>query len=352
MQQVSEKRQHQVIQPQLLQAKDSQQHQQHRRSSSLNPVALLNAMKRRKSESYGGSDKHHHTNNPLYQSIGLLLLEEDSESEEIKDDDTINNDSDTITPLHSYGSVPNMEVQERFTRSMKKQTSFHHQVTKKLRFICRCTVCWSFVYRYLICSYLIMMAVPMFLFSALLYYGFNNPILHFLNLPGMNVTMSWWLNFGGRQIIVFELARMTQWILVDCILLGTRLTKFLGPYVTLVGLQARGFPFLITVWALLDIVLLRGTSRFHIHWLYWTCKYNVACLLCQISVHVSNVVGIIMYIVVRSAWSIYSQGNSGAFILASDLYLRVLLSMILIGLATTVKRVVVALRFGKRLLGM
>lgn len=51
------------------------------------------------------------------------------------------------------------------------------------------------------------------------------------------------------------------------------------------------------------------------------------------------------------AWSIYSKGISGSFILSSDLYFRILMAMVFIGFATTIKRVAVAIRFGKRLLG-
>jgi hypothetical protein len=51
-----------------------------------------------------------------------------------------------------------------------------------------------------------------------------------------------------------------------------------------------------------------------------------------------------------AAWSIYSKGISGSFIVSSNLYFRVLLAMVFIGCATTMKRVAVAIRFGKRLL--
>jgi hypothetical protein len=47
---------------------------------------------------------------------------------------------------------------------------------------------------------------------------------------------------------------------------------------------------------------------------------------------------------------IYSEADSGDFILSSSLYLRTLFCMILVGVATITKRTIISLRFGKRLL--
>lgn len=60
---------------------------------------------------------------------------------------------------------------------------------------------------------------------------------------------------------------------------------------------------------------------------------------------------IIKYINLKG-WSIYSQATSGGdIILSSDLYFRILLSLIVSGWAITFKRSIVTTRFGRRLLG-
>lgn len=66
----------------------------------------------------------------------------------------------------------------------------------------------------------------------------------------------------GRQIVTLEVARLIQWIVLDLIILSSRrganLTRWLWPYVTMVALQAKGWLFVITLWALLDLIFLHG----------------------------------------------------------------------------------------------
>jgi hypothetical protein len=69
------------------------------------------------------------------------------------------------------------------------------------------------------------------------------------------------------------------------------------------------------------MIFLHGNNTFQQHWLYFT--------------------GI----------RIYSLANSGSYILASNGYLRILLGMILAGVATTTKRTLLTLYFGKRSFG-
>ena len=97
--------------------------------------------------------------------------------------------------------------------------------------------------------------------------------------------------------------------------------QMLGPWVTIFCLQSKGWPFLVAFWGLYDMLLLHGDSHFQTHWLYWT--------------------GI----------RIYSTANSGSYILSSSAYLRVLIGMVLAGIATTLKRTVLTLYFGKRSFG-
>ena len=99
------------------------------------------------------------------------------------------------------------------------------------------------------------------------------------------------------------------------------MVKFLGPLITILAIQSKGWPFVVASWGVWDMLLLHGDNEFQQHWLYFT--------------------GI----------RIYSTANSGSYILASESYLRVLLAMVVAGVATAVKRTAVTIYFGKRNFG-
>jgi hypothetical protein len=167
-------------------------------------------------------------------------------------------------------------------------------------------------------SHIITIALPFFVASWIMFYNFGNPIIEWL--PG-GVSLAWWFDFFGRQTITFELAKITQWLILDKLLLGTKLsTRILGPLITMTALQARGWPFLVFSWACWDLLILHGDGLYTLHWFYWT------------------------------GLRLYTSANSGSYILSSSCYFRLLLSMLLAGFATTVKRMVILVHFGKRLL--
>jgi hypothetical protein len=168
-------------------------------------------------------------------------------------------------------------------------------------------------------AYFLWLSLPLFAAAWILYYYFGNPELDFM--PG-NATISWWLNFLGRHLITHELARATEWLVIDCFALGSRFTvRLFGPFLTLLAIQGKGWPFTIASWGVWNLFLLHGDGTFQTHWLYWT------------------------------GFEIYSKANSGSYILSSDLYLRVLLTMLMAGVAASVKRTVVAVYFGRRTFG-
>jgi hypothetical protein len=159
-------------------------------------------------------------------------------------------------------------------------------------------------------------SIPCFVIAWILFYFVGNPKLDFM--PG-TATISWWLNFFGRQLLVFEIASFTEFFLIDIMVMSSKaVVQMLGPWVTIFCLQSKGWPFLVTFWGLYDMILLHGDNDFQRHWLYWT--------------------GI----------QIYSQANSGSYILSSSAYLRVLMGMELAGVAATLKRTLLTLYFGKR----
>jgi hypothetical protein len=162
-------------------------------------------------------------------------------------------------------------------------------------------------------------ALLLTLASHVLFYVFHNPELEFL--PS-HAKLSWWCNFFARQTVTLELAHMAQFVIVDTMLLDARSVQFFGSFVCFFALQARGWPFVVSTWGLLDLLLLHGDGKFNQHWLYW------------------------------SGLEIYSEkANSGRYILVSNFYLRCLLAMVFVGMAVATKRLILAIELGKRRLG-
>ena len=132
-----------------------------------------------------------------------------------------------------------------------------------------------------------------------------------------------WLNFGSRQLVTLELARITQWIVLDGLIGGLPRysIQLLGSLVQHGVGQGQGWPFIMASWAIWDLCLLHGNNPFQTHWLFWT------------------------------GLEIYSEVNSGAGILSSSAYLRILLCMLLAGCAVMVKRTVMTITFSRRQYG-
>jgi hypothetical protein len=67
------------------------------------------------------------------------------------------------------------------------------------------------------------------------------------------------LFIGVRQLITLTLSKAMELFVIDFLSLRTRFTmRLLGPWITLFILQARGWPFLVFMWALFDFALLSG----------------------------------------------------------------------------------------------
>ena len=168
-------------------------------------------------------------------------------------------------------------------------------------------------------SLVMYIALPCFALAWVLFYYVGNPTFDFL--PDYAQRVSWWLNFLGRHILLMELSRFSQWIVLDVVILGTQISvKFFGPLVTLTAIQAKGWPFVMAAWGALAILLLQGDNLFQMHWFHFT------------------------------GWLIYTT-KTGVEIISSNHYLRILVAMVLAGLITTVKRTAFAVHFGQRQLG-
>lgn len=164
----------------------------------------------------------------------------------------------------------------------------------------------------------LLLIVPLLSLSAMFFYVFNNPFHHFL--PS-GATLSWWLIFTVRLSLTFQLAQASQYLLE---ILTTRtkiIVRVLGPFAALVAMQSLGWPFKIASWGSWTMILMHGNYPMMKNWIWF--------------LHIG----------------MFSQDtNPDHGVLESDAFLRVLLSMIFVGVATAAKRTVVALYLSRRML--
>jgi len=183
--------------------------------------------------------------------------------------------------------------------------------------------------------------LPGLFVSAILFYAADNPMpgtkKERLENPTAYASFSWWVMFiCCRQVCTLALSRFTEVLMVDVLTLHTRTTlKFFGPFVSLLTIQARGWPYIITFWAIWDFALLHGKHVFARHWLYWT---NLGWFsTCDFSDPENPVV--------------YPDCNPSGGVTYSNVYFRILISLIVFGCCVALKRVGLALYQGKKSTG-
>ena len=119
---------------------------------------------------------------------------------------------------------------------------------------------------------------------------------------------------------MLELSKFSQIILIDGLIVSSKLvSNALGPGITIFCLQSKGWPFIALAWGFWDLILFQGPNESKQHWFYFT------------------------------GFKIYTEGNSGAFIINSEFYLKMLFSMVFCGLAVSLKRTMIALFFSGRM---
>lgn len=202
----------------------------------------------------------------------------------------------------------------QFPETSFDQSNAQSTNTRGWKWLRDCCNPWSMMtifFHALRVSFIAWMAIPLAVFAHILYYYMDDPDLDFL--PG-DATLSWWLNFAARLCVTLGLTCFTQYIFIDCFLLATGVA---GPLVTLLFLQAKGLPFVLATWNLLNLILIQGDNPFQRHWLHWTGSelYNV---------------------------------DTGYYVLESGIYLRLLLSGLIAGCLIAIKRTFVALYFGRQ----
>ncbi len=158
---------------------------------------------------------------------------------------------------------------------------------------------WAFI-QHEVTMYL----VPAVAVSAFLFYHLNNPAI------------SWLILFAMRNYMTLQLAYGSEYVLVDVLALrSTLLLEIVGPLVTLYIIQAKGWPLICIFWATWSLALILNMDG----WLSWT------------------------------EIEMFTTENQYRGIVFSDTYLEVLASLILVGVAVTIKRTVLAMFLGKRI---
>ena len=102
-------------------------------------------------------------------------------------------------------------------------------------------------------------------------------------------------------------------------MLRTRLPKFLGSSLSLVLVQAKGWPLIVFLWAIWDFALLYGDRRFVHHWAYR-----------------------------QDLLGLMKNHNPSGDVASHEHYLRVLVSVVVVSIAVVAKRSLVGQLMGKR----
>ena len=162
---------------------------------------------------------------------------------------------------------------------------------------------------------------PLLGIAAILFYFAGNPHTGYgPNFETKKPSVSWWLIFAARQIVTFSLAKCCEVFVIDFLALQTQFTlRFFGPVVTLLIVQAKGWPFMMTIWGVMDFALLAGNSGFARHWLYW-----------------QDVIGL------------FNERNPGGDVSSSHAYFRLLSVFVPVGCVVAVKRLAVGLYLGRQ----
>jgi hypothetical protein len=133
-------------------------------------------------------------------------------------------------------------------------------------------------------------------------------------------SVSWMLLFIARQLFTGSLAKATELLLIDFLLIRSKSTvTLLGPWPTLFILQSRGWPFIVWMWSIFNFALLFGSGPFFSHWLYF-----------------------------QEGIDLFNRSNPSGNILASEWNRRILAIGVSVGLVVAVKRFWLGLYLGKQ----
>lgn len=170
-------------------------------------------------------------------------------------------------------------------------------------------------------SVFVFLIIPATAVAAILFYGLGNPLMKTGADPRTNSlpSISWFILFlCVRQVITFSLAKVAETFLIDFLALKTRLLmSMLGPVVTLLIVQAKGWPISLTFWAIFDLIMLSGEGRFPNHWAFY-----------------------------QDAIKLFNEDNPSGGITSDPWNYRILIASMVIGVVVAIKRFVVGMHLG------
>jgi hypothetical protein len=154
--------------------------------------------------------------------------------------------------------------------------------------------------------------------AAILFYYFDNPI------DNVGAAYSWYLLLVSKLTVTFLLAVLSEALLVDYLFLETKLAVMsIGRFLTLMTVQAKGWPLRIFFWAIWTFALIIGDVKLKQHWLNFQDKVEL-----------------------------FTSANPGPPPDRAQNLDRFMIACIILGLSTMVKRAIFALYLGKKKYGM
>jgi hypothetical protein len=189
----------------------------------------------------------------------------------IKDDNDICIVNDPISNIQDPESLQRMNSSEESSynsdvgreRKPSIRQSSNHVKSYYRRFCNPCYSLTSFIYirwkdiKYILVFFLYGL-VPLLGISGILFYWGGNP------MGPMKGSWSWWLIFVARILVCFILSQLTQFIIIDFICLETQIAvRFIGRLLTLMAMQAKGWPVLTIFWSMWQLILLHGSPTYN-----------------------------------------------------------------------------------------
>ena len=159
--------------------------------------------------------------------------------------------------------------------------------------------------------------IPLVGIAACFFHLGNNPI------GALGASYSWWALFVIRQCLTFMLAQVTQFICIDIIALETKLALMVfGRVITLIAMQAQGWPTILLTWATYNYCVLYGQEKYVQH-----CLYR------------------------QKSFGLFNDANPSGTVTSNACYGSLLLTFGLCAFLTMIKRVLVAILLGRKKYG-
>jgi hypothetical protein len=164
---------------------------------------------------------------------------------------------------------------------------------------------------------LIHILLPITGVACILYYLVHNPKIR---QGSATASASFLLLFGCRQIITLCLALSMQALVIDFLGLSTKvLLRLLGPILTLLIVQSKGWVHVLFWWCIFDFALLSGDHPFAHHWLYF-----------------------------QDAVGVFNGNNPSGHIVDNVWYIRYLMAGLCVSLVVAIKRFLLGLYLGRQ----